>query len=211
MKSMYGNLQSCVKIGNRLTPLFDCTAGTKQGCIGSPKLFNIFINDLIKFLKDKSGHEIFVSNEIDDLNDLLFADDVSSFSDTIIQLQRQINLIKQFINGVGLDINIDKTKIILFRNGGNLNRTERWLYDSRNIEVISYYKYLGVYFTSSLSWSKTHNMLSVQATKAMYQILNVVDHHYVLFIYQLVSNTGSILFVWIIYVIQNDVIICFIS
>ena len=101
------------------------------------------------------------------------ADDVSSFSDTIILLQRQINLIEQFSNGVELDINIDKTKIIVFRNGGNLKRTERWLYDNRNIEVVSYYKYLGVYLTSSLSWSKTHYMLSLQATKAMYQILKL--------------------------------------
>ena len=153
--------------------MFECTVGSRQGCVGSPKLFNIFINDLIKFLKDKSGHGIFLSNEIDDLNVLLFADDVSSFSDTIIQLRRQINLIEQFSNGIGSDINIDKTKIIVFRNGGNLKRTERWLYDKRNIEVVSYYKYLGVYFTTSLSWSKTHYMLSLQATKAMYQILKL--------------------------------------
>ena len=124
---MYGNLKSCVKIGNWLTPLFACTVGTRQGCVGSQKIFNIFINDLIKFLKDKSGQGIFLSNEIDGLNVLLFADNGSSFLDTTIKLQRQINLIEQFSNGVGLDIDIDKTKIIVLRNGGNLKRTERLL------------------------------------------------------------------------------------
>ena len=60
LKSMYGNLKYCVRIGNRLTPLFDCTVATRQSRVGSPKLFNIFIDYLIKLLKDKSSHGIFV-------------------------------------------------------------------------------------------------------------------------------------------------------
>ena len=46
--------------------------------------------------------------DINELNVLMFADDVSSFADTVVQLQRQINRIEQFTKGVGLEINLEK-------------------------------------------------------------------------------------------------------
>ena len=49
---------------------------------------------------------------------LMYADDVSSFADTTIQLQRQINKIENFSKGVGLNRNIDKTGTLVFKNGG---------------------------------------------------------------------------------------------
>ena len=44
------------------------------------------------------------------------------FAETVVQLQRQINRIETFNSGVGLEINIDKSKskIVVFRNGGEL-------------------------------------------------------------------------------------------
>lgn len=48
----------------------------------------------------------------------MFADDVSSFADTVVRLQRQINLIEKFCDSVGMYLNLSKTKIMVFRNGG---------------------------------------------------------------------------------------------
>ena len=114
---MYSKLRSYVKVNGGITNYFNCTIGTRQGCITSPKIFSLFINDLVSYLDSDSGCGIFVSNEINCLNMLMYADDVSSFGDTIIQLQRQINKIENFSKGVGLDINMDKTGILVFRNG----------------------------------------------------------------------------------------------
>ena len=49
----------------------------------------------------------------------MFADDVSSFADSVIRLQKQINLIEKFCKSVGMSLNLSKTKIIVFRNGGD--------------------------------------------------------------------------------------------
>ena len=49
-----------------------------------------------------------------------------------------------------MSLNLSKTKIIVFRNGGILKETEKWLYNGQKIEVVSFYKYLGVYFTPKL-------------------------------------------------------------
>ena len=140
----YQILKSCVKIDGKLTKYFDCTFGTRQGSIGSPKIFSLFINDLVSFLNSDNERGLFVSNEIKDLNVLMCADNVSSFAETIIQLQRQINKIEQFSNDVGLDVNLDKTKIVEFRNGGVVKHTEKWYYNNNVIDIVPCYKYLGV-------------------------------------------------------------------
>ena len=56
----------------------------------------------------------------------MYADDISSMSNSSIQLQRQINCIADFCDKIKLQVNIDKTKIVVFRNGGPLRKYEKW-------------------------------------------------------------------------------------
>ena len=76
-KSMYSQLKSCVKIKNGLTIYFECHIGTRQGCVSSPIIFSLFINDLVSYLKQKCDRGIFVTHHIQDLLALMFADDVA--------------------------------------------------------------------------------------------------------------------------------------
>ena len=176
IKSMYKKLKSCVKTDGNLTPYFDCSIGTRQGCVASPKIFSLFINDLVDYLNIKNERGIFVTQDINELNVLMFADDVSSFADTVVQLQRQINRIEQFTKGVGLEINLEKTKNMVFRNGGVVKKTEKWFYNNNMIEIVPFYKYLGVYLTSRMTWSKTHLMLSLQSQKIINYIFRLRKH-----------------------------------
>ena len=41
-----------------------------------------------------------------------------------------------------MSLNLSKTKIFVFQNGGILKETEEWLYNGQKIEVVSLYKYL---------------------------------------------------------------------
>ena len=91
-------------------------------------LFFLFINDLVSYLKSECDRGIFVSEQIEDVFALMFADDVVSFSDTIIRLQHQINCIERFCLSVGMHLKFLKTKIIVFRNGGILKQAEKWFY-----------------------------------------------------------------------------------
>ena len=45
------------------------------------------------------------------------------------------------------------TKIIIFRNGGHVAAREKWLYDGITLEVVNQYKYLGVVFSTGLTFS----------------------------------------------------------
>ena len=69
-----------------------------------------------------------------------------------------------------MSLNLSKTEIIVFRNGGIVKEAEKWLYNGNEIEVVSFYKYLGVYFTPKLIWTKTKGLLARQAKKAAYSI-----------------------------------------
>ena len=120
-KSLYSKLRSCIKANGKVTEYFNCTIGSRQGCVASPKLFSIFINDLVDLMNEECGRGIFVTNEIHDMRVLMFADDVSNFADTVFQLQKQINCIEKFTKGVGLQVNIEKKK-----KKNNNNGIQKW-------------------------------------------------------------------------------------
>ena len=167
MKSLYSNLKSCIKTSKGLTDYFHCALGTRQGCKCSPIFFSIFINDLVSYLRQECKHGVFVSEDSDELIVLMYADDIFNFADTVLRTQRQIDKICSFCKCVKMKINLRKTKIVVFRNGGCLKKSEKWTYDGNLIEVISFYKYLGIYMTPKLSWSKTWENATSQAQKAI--------------------------------------------
>ena len=57
-KSMYSQLKLCVKVKDGLTQFFDCHIGTRQGCVSSPIIFSLFINDLVSYLKSECDRGI---------------------------------------------------------------------------------------------------------------------------------------------------------
>ena len=87
-KTMYSQLKSCVKTNNSLSQFFECSIGTRQGCLSSPIIFSLFINDLISYLRSESDSGVFISNEIEYIMALMFADDISCFADTVVRLKR---------------------------------------------------------------------------------------------------------------------------
>ena len=51
--AIYKSVVSCVRIGDRLTEFFDCPAGLRQGCILSPMLFSLFINEIASSVEQR--------------------------------------------------------------------------------------------------------------------------------------------------------------
>jgi len=47
VKALYSKVSSCVKVNGELSEWFDINCGVKQGCVLSPTLFSMFINDLV--------------------------------------------------------------------------------------------------------------------------------------------------------------------
>ena len=119
------------------------------------------------YLKQECKHGVFVSEDSDELIVLMYADDISNFADTVLRLQRQIDKTCSFCKYVKMKFNLRKTKIVVFRNGGCFKKCEKWTYYSHLIELVPFYKYLGIYMTPKLSWSKTWENATAQAQKAI--------------------------------------------
>ena len=73
------------------------------------------------------------------------------------------------------NFNINKTKIMIFREGGTLRRNLNFEYNGENIEIVKNFTYLGVVFTTGRSFSETQEALSGQAPKAIFKLESYVN------------------------------------
>lgn len=146
IRALYEGTMNAVWCNNKLSPWFQSSSGLRQGCILSPLLFSLFINDMHTFL----GGGV----EIEDIkvNILLYADDIVIISESPHQLQRMINRLFDYCKTWQLEVNLSKSQIMIMKEGGGIRcGNEHWYYGRTEIEVVKTYKYLGLILTPSLN------------------------------------------------------------
>ena len=74
------------------------------------------------------------------------------FSSTPSGLQNQLNNLQEASDTLNLTVNLDKSKIIVFRKGGHLSKTEHWYYKGREVSVVNSYKYLGFILSTGMAF-----------------------------------------------------------
>ena len=112
---LYILYSSCaLKIGTSQTKSFSYSRGVRQGCILSPLLFNLYVNDLPSAFQNTLSDPIILPNGTK-LNSLLYADDLIIISRSKIGLQNCLNTLSSFCNSWMLDINSKKTKVMVFQ------------------------------------------------------------------------------------------------
>ena len=168
--SMYHVVKARVRAGGELSDAFMCPLGLKQGEVCSPVLFSLFINELASEIINKGKHGVQLIPDLLELLILMFADDVILLSDSITGLQNQLNVLCDTALSLGLTVNLDKSNIVVFRNGGYLSLKEKWFYGGSKMNVVNMYKYLGVILSTKLSFS---HMLYDIANKGKRRVINI--------------------------------------
>ena len=170
VKAIYEQVLAVVRYGNELSEEISCPLGVRQGCLLSPLLFTFLMTELAKGISEGGRHGYQFSPGMIELFSLLFADDIALLATTPIGLQNQIDNLRRGAERLGLVVNLDKTKVMVFRKGGFLDRLERWYYGEERIEVVNRYKYLGYTLTTKLS---VDIALSEYAGRAKGRIINI--------------------------------------
>lgn len=111
-------------------------SGIRQGCVASPTIFKIITNFIIKKLKEYNiGYrdwELLISC-------LFFADDGLMMANSIEDMKAILEFLKEITKEYGLEINMNKSEIIIYNMKAELKPTE-----ITNIKVKDSIKYLGV-------------------------------------------------------------------
>ena len=163
----YSKFKSSVLTSGGITDYFDCSIGTRQGCILSPFLFSLNMNELLEMLKCFDCKDEHVNEYAQNIMLLMYADDIAQGSCMVKDLQRMIDVLGEFCDKWGLQLNMKKTQIVVFRKNGAIRDYEKWFFKDGNIMTVPFYKYLGLLLTSNLNWRKSVYTLSVQAKKAL--------------------------------------------
>ena len=114
VREIYSKVKATVRTKDGLTKLFDCILGVKQGCMLSTKLFIIFINELELMLKQSEFRGISMGNAIE-IFLLMYADDIVSLGDTVMELQRKIRVLEEFCEKWGPGSKSNQTKSYCFQ------------------------------------------------------------------------------------------------
>lgn len=120
--------------------------GVKQGCVLSPLLFSLFLNDL----DDALVGGIEIGTRIIKL--LMYADDIVILADTADKLQRMINSLIDYCSRWNLTINLGKSEIMIFGKGMRRANAQKWNWQGTEIKVVNKYKYLGIQLTPGLTF-----------------------------------------------------------
>ncbi|KAK2710048.1 hypothetical protein QYM36_013648 [Artemia franciscana] len=109
--SMYTCVSGIIQVGNRFSKLFYIKRGVKQGSTLSPKLFNIFVNDVVNFLENRWAPKVSLGTQ--KLSLLLFADDIALVANKPRDLQTLLNLIEEYLHIKKLKLNTEKSEVVI--------------------------------------------------------------------------------------------------
>lgn len=161
LHKLYEHTTASIWNGDQLSEVFPTSLGLKQGCVWSPILFALFVDDIVDVLP--GGASILDLR----IKILMYADDMVILAETVESLQLMINRLAEYCNKWNLQMNLEKTKVMVFKNGGRLSKREKWYIDGKRIEVVKQYKYLGINVTSTLNWKEHMAIKYLQAVMAL--------------------------------------------
>ena len=91
-------------------------------------------------------------------------------SESVEGLQNMLNTLYDYTIKWGLSVNIEKTKIVVFRQGGKTRHHETWVYNGSNIDIVDQFCYLGVLFHYNCKFYVTQKHCAEQCRKAMFSM-----------------------------------------
>ncbi|CAL8092827.1 unnamed protein product [Orchesella dallaii] len=170
IRHLYSIAHGKVRIGNCLTDEFTFQRSVLQGESLSPKLFTLFIDDIVDDIKLAGATPVRI--EKFDVDMLLFADDIVLVALSSNDLQKKIDRINVYFQTNMLKVNLSKTKVIVFRKANKM-KSCKFKWSETEIEVVNEYVYLGIPFYYNGKFKTASEKFFKKAKQAQDQVMTL--------------------------------------
>ena len=171
---LYLNLKSRCQWRGCYSNYFDVLTGTKQGGVISPKIFTLYMDELIDRLERRGigCHliDLFIAC-------LLYADDLCLIAPTRSAMQELLRVCEEYCSEYCLSFNVKKSKVLIFGNAKSDSICNLVLND-KCLDFVDEWKYLGVTVVSgkNLSFSARPVLSSFyRAVNSIFSVLRKPD------------------------------------
>ena len=104
----------------------------------------------------------------------MYADDTVLLSSSREGLQKRLDSLGMFCKDWCLDVNICKTKILMFNKTGKLLKND-FIFDNEPLECVKHHRYLGVYFSASGIFNFAQDDIFKKSSKASFKLKNLLS------------------------------------
>jgi exonuclease III len=111
--STYTNSVQCCSVGDATSDPFVVEIGTKQGDVPSPPKFDVFINPLIRRLREGGGVSVPGLRPESRISSFLFADDELAVAGSIEQLQEAVTISEKWSDDMSMKWGIPKCGVMI--------------------------------------------------------------------------------------------------
>ncbi|XP_026331758.1 uncharacterized protein LOC113239109 [Hyposmocoma kahamanoa] len=142
------NQQNNVRWGRALSDAYRLKCGVRQGGLTSPKLFNLYVNELVVALSSKP-----VGCHVDGIcvNNISYADDMVLLGPTAGSIAELLRTCEQYTSSHGLVYNCAKSEFLIFGvPGKGMSYEPKISLNGLPLKRVDKFKYLGHYLTGDL-------------------------------------------------------------
>ena len=130
LRNLYMGQEATVRTGHGTTDWLQIGKGVHQGCILSPRLFNLYAEYIMRNARlDKAQAGIKIAGR--NINNLRYADDTTLMAESEEELKSLLMKVKEENEKVGLKLNIQKTKMMA---SGPITS---WQIDGETMEIVA--------------------------------------------------------------------------
>ena len=149
IQSLYNTAEYAISVGGRRGDSMQSACGVKQGCPLSPTLFGLLLDGLHWALLEGApgaGPPLACGRRVPDLG---YADDFCLLASSAGDLQHLLDAAYRFLTGVGMELSLDKTRIVAFGTASvRVAAGAVWTCGGAVISRVEQYKYLGILFSA---------------------------------------------------------------
>jgi hypothetical protein len=143
LRNLYWKQTAAIRIDGELSRWIQIKKGTRQGCVISPDLYNLYSEGIMKKIEGMEGFKVGGVN----MNNLRYADDTTLLANSRDKLQLLLDKAVEESEKLGLKVNEKKTFCMVISNKKKAPECKIYIH-GREIKQVDQFSFLGSLMTS---------------------------------------------------------------